>query len=87
LLLPAQVLPLLQARFPIQRARMRLKLQVPLHHQQQLLALLDAAGSAVEDIDATTGGGGGGASCSVVVQVRPRLVAAGCCEAASGRQP
>jgi ribosome maturation protein SDO1 len=46
-----QVLPLLQARFPIQRARMRLKLQVPCQHQQALLDSLDAAGSVVEGIE------------------------------------
>jgi ribosome maturation protein SDO1 len=45
------VLPLLQARFPIQRARMRLKLQVPGQHQQALLDSLDAAGSVVEGIE------------------------------------
>jgi ribosome maturation protein SDO1 len=45
------VLPLLQARFPIQRARMRLKLQVPQQHQQALLDSLDAAGSVVEGIE------------------------------------
>jgi ribosome maturation protein SDO1 len=57
------VLPLLQARFPIQRARMRLKLQVPAQHQQALLHNLDAAGSVVEGIEQA------GAHTVVVTQV------------------
>jgi ribosome maturation protein SDO1 len=59
----SQVLPLLQARFPIQRARMRLKLQVPAQHQQALLDSLDASGSVVEGIEQT------GAATVVVTQV------------------
>lgn len=58
-----QVLPLLQARFPIQRARMRLKLQVPEQHQQALLDALDAAGSVVEGIEQA------GSAAVVVTQV------------------
>ncbi|WIA33728.1 hypothetical protein OEZ86_006845 [Tetradesmus obliquus] len=59
------VLPLLQARFPIQRARMRLKLQVPQQHQQALLDALDAAGSVVEGIEQA------GSAAVVVTQVEP----------------
>ncbi|KAF6252326.1 SBDS protein C-terminal domain-containing protein [Scenedesmus sp. NREL 46B-D3] len=60
-----EVLPLLQARFPIQRARMRLKLQLPAQHQQALLDSLDAAGGVVEGIEQA------GAHSVVVTQVEP----------------
>eukprot|EP00879_Flechtneria_rotunda_P017508 GHRR01018357.1.p1 GENE.GHRR01018357.1~~GHRR01018357.1.p1 ORF type:complete len:342 (+),score=143.17 GHRR01018357.1:1083-2108(+) len=60
-----EVLPLLQQRFPIQRARMRLKLQVPAANQQDLLDMLDQAGSTVETIDAA------GSHSVVITQVEP----------------
>jgi ribosome maturation protein SDO1 len=47
------VLPLLQQQFPIERAKMRLKLQVPVAAQQQLLDMLDAKGSLVETVDSS----------------------------------
>ncbi|KAF8060050.1 Sbds [Scenedesmus sp. PABB004] len=60
-----EVLPTLQARFPIQRARMRLRLQVPAAHQEALLGMLDASAAAVESIDAA------GHDAAVVAQVEP----------------
>lgn len=47
----AQALPLLKSRFPIERARMRLKLLVPLGCKDELLELVRAQGGAVEEQD------------------------------------
>lgn len=41
---PPQALPLLQQRFPIERARMRLRITVPLRCKEELLELLSGRG-------------------------------------------
>ena len=46
-----QALPLLKARFPIERARMRLRLAVPLRCKDEMLELLGRQGGAVEEQD------------------------------------
>jgi hypothetical protein len=46
-----QALPLLQSRFPIERARMRLKLTVPLSSREELLELVGRQGGQVEEQD------------------------------------
>jgi hypothetical protein len=51
-----QALPMLQAKFPIQRARMRLKLSVPTEAQEALLEELDGKGGVVESTDMAAGG-------------------------------
>jgi ribosome maturation protein SDO1 len=51
-----QALPMLQAKFPIQRARMRLKLSVPTEAQGALLDELDGKGGVVESTDMAAGG-------------------------------
>jgi ribosome maturation protein SDO1 len=60
-----QALPVLQQRFPIQRARMRLKLSVPIEAQGALLDDLDARGAMLESSDAR------GGTFTVLVQVDP----------------
>lgn len=65
------MLPVLQARFPIQRARMRLRLQVPACHVEQLLAFLDSAASDVESMDGVDAAAGTGAA-TLVVQASGR---------------
>lgn len=47
----AQVLPELQKHFPIQRARMRLKLSVPIDKQQDMLDKLKSFNAVVEATD------------------------------------
>ncbi|KAL4855148.1 Ribosome maturation protein [Chlorella vulgaris] len=46
-----EALPLLKARFPIERARMRLRLAVPLRCKDEMLELLGRQGGAVEEQD------------------------------------
>lgn len=46
-----QALPLLKSRFPIERARMRLKLLVPLGCKDELLELVRAQGGVLEEQD------------------------------------
>lgn len=46
-----QALPLLKSRFPIERARMRLKLLVPLSCKDELLELVRAQGGVLEEQD------------------------------------
>lgn len=57
------MLPVLQERFPIQRARMRLKLQVPVQYQQELLDSLDASAASVEEVDSS------GSTSTIIAQV------------------
>lgn len=52
-----EALPLLQSQFPIQRARMRLKLAVPLSSKDELEELLARQGGVVEERDLALGGG------------------------------
>ena len=61
-----QALPLLKAQFPIERARMRLKLSAPLACKEQLLEMADSYNAVVESVVDQQSGGG---STSVVVQV------------------
>ncbi len=60
-----QALPLLQQSFPIERARMRLKLSVPAEAQQELEQLLQREAADVQSLDVGPGG-----VCTVVAQVR-----------------
>ena len=61
-----QALPLLKAQFPIERARMRLKLSAPLVCKEQLLEMADSYNAVVESVVDQQSGGG---STSVIVQV------------------
>jgi hypothetical protein len=63
LLLLLQVLPQLQAQFPIERAKMRLKLQVAAAATPPLLQMLAGHGAAIETCDDT------GAVATVITQV------------------
>ncbi len=58
-----QALPLLQKEFPIERARMRLKLTAPLECQQELEQLLQRCEADVQSIEVGPG------VCNVVAQV------------------
>ena len=58
-----KALPLLQAKFPIERARMRLKLTAPSDRKEQLLEMVDSYDAVVESVDQA------GANTSVVAQV------------------
>lgn len=60
-----EALPLLQQEFPIERARMRLKLTAPLDCQQELEQLLQRCEADVQSIDVGPG------VCNVVAQVEP----------------
>lgn len=55
-----QALPLLQSRFPIERARMRLKLVVPLAARDELMELLRQHAAAIEEQELIGGSGCGG---------------------------
>ncbi|GIL54427.1 hypothetical protein Vafri_9964 [Volvox africanus] len=61
-----EALPLLQNEFPIERARMRLKLSVPVQAQQELEQLLQTEAADVQSLDVGAGG-----LCTVVAQVEP----------------
>ncbi|GLI61502.1 hypothetical protein VaNZ11_003831 [Volvox africanus] len=61
-----EALPLLQNEFPIERARMRLKLSVPVEVQQELEQLLQTEAADVQSLDVGAGG-----LCTVVAQVEP----------------
>ncbi|GLC46131.1 hypothetical protein PLESTB_001193300 [Pleodorina starrii] len=61
-----EALPLLQKEFPIERARMHLKLCVGVEAQQELEQLLQREAAEVESIDVGAGG-----VCTVVAQVEP----------------
>lgn len=63
---PPQALPLLQKEFPIERARMRLRLTVPVEAQQELEQLLQREAADVAGLDVAAGG-----MCVVVAQVEP----------------
>ncbi|PNH01523.1 Ribosome maturation protein SBDS, partial [Tetrabaena socialis] len=58
-----EALPLLQREFPIERARMRLKLVVPAEAQQELEVLLQREGGEVQSMDVGPGG-----ACTVVAE-------------------
>ncbi|PRW61221.1 ribosome maturation SBDS [Chlorella sorokiniana] len=62
-----EALPLLKSRFPIERARMRLKLLVPLGCKDELLDLVRAQGGALEEQDLI------GSSFSLVCLVEPGI--------------
>ncbi|KAG2444446.1 hypothetical protein HXX76_001199 [Chlamydomonas incerta] len=61
-----EALPLLQKEFPIERARMRLRLTVPVEAQQELEQLLQREAADVAGLDVAAGG-----MCVVVAQVEP----------------
>ncbi|GIL92274.1 hypothetical protein Vretimale_18438 [Volvox reticuliferus] len=61
-----EALPLLKKEFPIERARMRLKLSVPVEAQQELEQLLQMEAADVQSLDVGPGG-----VCAVVAQVEP----------------
>ncbi|KXZ48751.1 hypothetical protein GPECTOR_25g335 [Gonium pectorale] len=61
-----EALPLLQKEFPIERARMRLRLSVPVAAQQELEQLLQREAADVQSLDVAAGG-----TCTVVAQVEP----------------
>lgn len=48
---PPQALPLLQQRFPIERARMRLRITVPLRCKEELLEVLGRQQGVIEETD------------------------------------
>ncbi|EFJ42254.1 hypothetical protein VOLCADRAFT_83724 [Volvox carteri f. nagariensis] len=64
-----EALPLLQKEFPIERARMRLKLSVPVGSQQELEQLLQREAAEVQSLD--VGGGAAGGVCTAVALVEP----------------
>ena len=55
-----QALPLLKSRFPIERARMRLKLLVPLGCKDELVELVKQQGGVLEEQDLIGEGPGAG---------------------------
>lgn len=59
-----QALPVLKAKFPIERARMRLRVTGPTDRKQDLLDMVDGYDAAVESVEIA------GVSVSLVVQVR-----------------
>lgn len=59
-----QALSLLQAQFPIERARMRLRLAVPAEHMEALQRCLNAHDAFLEGNDSSNG------TITMVVQVR-----------------
>lgn len=68
-----QALPLLKSRFPIERARMRLKLAVPLTSKDELLDLVRKQGGVLEEQDlygTGAAGGGGGQGRGAAVRAR-----------------
>lgn len=62
-----QALPLLQKQFPIERARMQLKLVAPGDRKQELYDLVDSHQAVIESCDNNP------QTSSVVVQVEPGL--------------
>jgi len=61
-----EALPALQERFPIQRARMRLRLQAPAEHEAEILETLRSLDALIETVEAGAGG-----ALSVTAQVEP----------------
>ncbi|GAX74278.1 hypothetical protein CEUSTIGMA_g1727.t1 [Chlamydomonas eustigma] len=60
-----EALPMLKAKFPIQRARMRLKVSAPIESEQALMEMVDSYDAVIENIDYAEG------LVSVVVQIEP----------------
>lgn len=58
-----QALPLLQSKFPIERARMRLKLSAPADRKEQLVDMVEAYDAHIEGFEDV------GANTSMIAQV------------------